>query len=232
MWFMTWIINRLNDISGFFYDLYLDCYTIGWPVEPIGIWFYYLSDWFSKLAWNFGDFSTWVSDVAAKVANILNWTTVWSNIISIVPNLEAIRDWFYSWWVWVDQRVTDWWSSTSTTVIGWIDAAKDWAKLWIDWLDERINSFLVVWSDFVNITWPQFTTQLSSLLAAWSTFITITLPTLPNWLDIDKLINDTLKRWFPFYDGLSRLWDSIAEFFTDPEEWLYKSLDRIIERFW
>jgi len=232
MLFMDWIVQRLNDISGFFYDLYLDCLTAGFPLDVLATWFLYLSGWFSDLAWDFSDFGTWVNEVAAKVADMLSWTTVWSNIISIVPNLEDIRDWFYDWWVSVDLRVTTWWTTTSTTVLDWIDQAKVWAKLWIDDLQDqatalgvRIADLLALIPDVSEIqTWfTDWTGNVSSVITTWWTGALA---------EVSALINSAFVEREPFWAGWQDWRDKVTEFFTDPEDWLYKSLDRIIERFW
>lgn len=232
MWFMNWIVDRLNAVSGFFYELYYDCYYVGWPLDVVGYWCYYLADAFSDLAWDFSDFGTWVNDVAAKVADMLSWTTVWSNIVSIIPNLETIRDWFYSWWLNVYGVVTDWWAATSWTVQAWIDQAGENIMLLVNQVEASLVDLRASWDDFWTITWPAMLLDLGSLRSAWENFLASTLPDLATWSGVGDLVESTLRSWFPFYDDLIALWGDIKAFFTDPEDWLYKSVDRIVERFW
>ncbi len=232
MWFMTWIVDRLNYISDLFYELYIDCNYVGWPLEVLGDWFYWLSDYFSGLAWDFSDFGTWVNDVAAKVTGMLNWTTVWLNIISYVPNLEQIRDWFYNWWSNVTSVITTWWSSTSVTVLAWIDEAKQWTQLWIDYLQDqvtavgtRVDDVLALIPDISDIqAWfTNWTGNVSSVIDTWWT---------STMGDVVALINSAFVIRDDYWRGWQDWRDQVAEFFTDPEDWLYKSADRIVERFW
>jgi len=232
MWFMNWIVDRLITISYWFYDLYYDSYYVGWPLDVLSDWFYSLAVTFSELAWDFSDFGTWVNMVAAKITDLLNWTTVWSNIISIIPNLENLRDWFYSWWLNVYGVVADWWTATSWTVQGWIDTAVENVMLFLNQLEASLVNLRASWDTFWTITWPAMLSDLAGLRTAWGDFIAGILPDLATWTGVGDLIESALRSWFPFYDDLAALWGDIKAFFTDPEDWLYKSADRIIERFW
>ena len=58
-----------------------------------------------------------------------------------------------------------------------------------------------------------------------------------NWwrdrlLDVQGLINSAFVTRDSLWSGWQDLRDKVTEFFSDPEEWLYKAADRIIERFW
>ena len=222
MGFMTSIINALNSVSSWFYQIYLEVYGWVYPFWLAAGFFYQLCSLFNTLAWQFYYFSSWVSDVAAKVAEILNWSTIWSYILSYVPNLTQIRDWFYSWWSNVTSVVTSWWSTTQYTVQGWISTAA-----------QPFNAMLTAWNSFWNSLWPQLTGSFNSLKSAWDNFWGVTFPTLVSfsWLttwwssrlqDVQGLINSSLKTWFPFYDDLVKLWSSLTAFFTNPVEFIWE----------
>lgn len=232
MWFMNWIIDRLNYISGWFYELYYDCYYVGWPLDVLADWFYYLADAFASLAWDFYDFSQWLTDLSNSIAGFLNWTNIWLNILSYVPNLEDIRDWFYNWWLNVYGVVTDWWSSTSTTVLSWIDEAKAWTQIWIDYLQDqvtalgvRIDDVLALIPDVsdIQLWFTNWTGNVISVIGTWWTGALI---------EVQSLIDSAFTEREPFWAGWQEWRAKVTEFFTDPEDWLYKSLDRIVERFW
>lgn len=222
MGFMASIINALNSVSDWFYSIYLEINGWVYPFWQAADFFYQLCLLFNTLAWKFYDFSNWVSDIAGKVVNILNWDTIWSYILSYVPNLVAIRDWFYSWWSNVTSVITGWWSATMVEVLGWIAIAV-----------QPFNSLLAAWANFWNSLWPQLTASFNSLKSAWDNFWLVTLPSLVSFswlttwwesklLDVQGLINSTLKTYFPFYDDLVRLWSDIAEFFTNPVGYIWK----------
>lgn len=232
MSFMTWIVSRLNYIGDFFYELYLECYYAGFPLDILDSWFYAICELFYNLAWDFYDFSEWVNSVQAKVADILSWSTIWSYILSYVPNLIDIRDWFYYWWENVLDVVVSWWSTTYLVVQGWIEIAV-----------EGLDDLKVAWSNFWNITLPELLSNLNSLRAEWDNFWTYTLPNLLDisWLttwwsarliDIQSLIDSAFLLRSSFWEGWQDWRDKVTEFFTDPEDWLYKAADRIVERFW
>ncbi len=204
------IIELFNSVSSSLWSIY---YQIsGWifPFNLISTPFYLLSQFFSFLGWRFSDFFTWINTLSAKVINILSWNTIWSYILSYIPNLEQVRDWFYYWRDWVLQEITGWWHSTTSTVLGWIDIAKQWSKDWIDWLSIKIDNLQV----------------------SWGNFATITLPTLASYTDVNALIRSWLLDYSPFWEGWQDWRGKVTEFFSDPEQWLYDKLDEFFERFW
>jgi len=207
---ITWIIEALNNISSYFYDLYLEFYEFPYPVRYAANWFYWLCKQFNSMAWDFYDFSIWVREISNKITQYLSWSTIWSYITSRIPNLEDIRDWFYNWRDHVWGEIKDFWSDAQTTVKGWIDIASQDLK----WLTGQISS------------------SLDSLRSEWNNFIKVTLPNLADWTGVNSLISSGLTELTPMIEGWQDFRDRVAEFFSDPEEWLYRAFDRIIERFW
>ena len=207
---LNWIIVNLNELSSHLYNAYTEILSWVWPFWYAAEPFYLASSAVSSIAWGFYAFGEWVRDVADKLPSILDWDTIWSYIESYVPNLTQIGDWFYSWVTNVTQLVTDWWDTTKSTVLGWVNEAKQWAKALIDSVESK----------------------LGSLQSAWSVFVVGTLPKLADWSGVDALIKSWFNDFTPFWQGWQDWRDKVIEFFTDPDEWLYKAMDRIIERFW
>lgn len=298
MAFMTWIVNRLNGASDLFYELYIDCYYAGWPLEILSDWFYYISDLFASLAWDFSDFGTWVNTVQAKVSEILTTWDIWTYFQWWFEAAENSWNWVWNatYHIWFE--IEDWWWNTSLTVLDWISDVETWTQTQLNnlqstfntlitdvesWTTTQLNNIQATLTALITDLELWTTTQLNNLQATFNALIgnveswtvtqidnaksailavigdletwTITeintiqsiLTTLIDWaalttwitawwnerlLDIQSLINGTLQAWFPFYDELVALWGDIKLFFTDPEDWLYKSADRIIERFW
>uniref|UniRef100_A0A6M3LUN3 Uncharacterized protein n=1 Tax=viral metagenome TaxID=1070528 RepID=A0A6M3LUN3_9ZZZZ len=229
---MGWISERFAIASGFFYQVYLETLDWVYPFWLISDFFYELAQTCADLSWDFADFSVWVQVITDRITGVLSWDTVWSYILDRVPNLETIRDWFYNITGNILSVVYDWWAETSSTVLDWIDEAKQWARLWIDYLQGQVDELRVMIQDI-----PGAIPDLSNILdwfTDWPGHIHTYIDTW--WTstmgDVQGLIDSSLTTWFPFYDDLVGLWGGIKEFFTDPEDWLYKSLDRIIERFW
>lgn len=222
MQFMTGIITRLNDTSQWFYKIYLNCYTAGWPLDSIASWFYGLSTFFSDLAWYFRDFSQWVSDVSSKIGKYLSWDTIWSYILSYIPNLIQIRDWFYGWVTNVTGVITNWWSATSLTVQGWISAAVG-----------ELTALAGVWSNFWNTLWPQLTTAFNSLKSAWDNFWLVTFPNLVSWdwlttwwnsrlQEVQGLIDTAVRDVAGMAEGWQDMKSDVVTFFQDPVEFIWQ----------
>jgi len=230
--FMGWLISKLNDVSGWFYSIYRTVYDWVWPFWLAADAFYWLSTMFNGIAWDFYYFSVWVDDIANKIVTILSWDTVWSYILTYVPNLEAIRDWFSERWSWFTTEINNWWSETVNIVIGWIDALRDWALFWINYLHGQIYS-LNVKVDQVMRQIPDIT-ELMAWFSNWTGNVTSMINTW--WTgalsEVQSLINSAFIEREPFWAGWQDWRDKVTEFFTDPEDWLYKSLDRIVERYW
>lgn len=210
MFAIAWIIDLLNRISSIFHELYLDCYYALWPLNTIAHWFYYLSTLFNDLAWDFYHFSEWVQVVDERIRYLITFADIEAYFAEFIRIATNAWNWVSNafWNVW--DIVDDWWSVTSWTVRSWIDIALSQTRFWLDYLEARVNE----------------------LTSSWNTFVTVTLPSLPNWPDIDALIKSWFISFSPFWEGWQDWRDDVANFFTDPEDWLYKAVDRIVERFW
>ena len=254
MTFMASIIDWLNTISSYFYDLYVE--VLSWPDPFWRVYapFYFLSTTFSSLAWQFYYFSDWVNDVDYRVSQILDWGTIWSYILSYVPNLVDIRDWFYGWQTAVGGEISGWWYTTQNMVIGWISDVQTWTTAQLNNLQA---AFLTLISDVETWATTQINNAKSAILAIIGDLETWTItevntirdllarlidwPAFTSWitswwndrlLDIQGLIDSAFLARDSLWAGWQDWRDQVAEFFTDPEDWLYKSVDRIVERFW
>lgn len=221
MSFMSPIISALNSVSSWFYEIYLDVNGWVWPFWQAAGFFYQISLLFNTLAWQFYYFWGWVDDVATKVAGILSWSTIWSYILSYVPNLTQIRDWFYGWSSNITSVITIWWYATQTTVTEGITAAV-----------QPFNAMLTAWNNFWNSTWPQLTSSFNGLKAAWDNFWRYTLPNivsfdaLEDWWNgrigaLQGLINSAFTTRASLWEGWQEVRTSVLTFFSDPVEYIW-----------
>lgn len=230
--FLDFIVTRLNQVSSFFYDMYLETYSWAWPFHHISTPLYRVHELFNGLAWDFSNFNIWVSDTVTKLRAILSWDTIWSYILSIIPNIQSLNTWWTNWTGNVWNVVTNWWASTQTLVQGWINDAKQY-------LQTQVNS-LNVWVTNLEADVNELLSQVPSIneiLAWFGNWWANILAKIQGWwnerlIDVNALIDSTLRDWFPFYDELAELWSDIKLFFTDPQQWLYNGLDEFFERFW
>ena len=232
---MSWmnaIVSWLKSCESYFYNAYSEVYGWVYPFWLLSHPLLYVSRAFGWLAYYFSLFNNWLVWAGGEITKILNWDTIRSYILSWFRYLGNLGDLFYYFGQNVLSVVNTWWQSRLQDIQDLINIAT-----------QGFAALKVAWDNFWKVTWPQWTTKLDTVKANWDNFWSFTFPTLVSftWLtiwwnsklkDVDKLTTDKLKEWFPFYNDLIKLWDGIKLFFTDPEEWLYKAADRIIERFW
>lgn len=212
----------------------------------------WLRDLLAGLNWTFMGVNLYIGDAVERAIDLVfDWLTwldsvanqaiaVAEDAFSYVDNLRISLLTFFSQEIDnIRSEISSWWGELSD----WWLAKRAWIHSQIDYATQGLSQLRVSWSNFWTVTWPQWTGEVAGLKANWSNFWTLTFPTLVSftWLgswwgsrltEVDLLISSALRTWFPFYDQLASLWSGIAEFFTDPEEWLYQAADRIIERFW
>jgi hypothetical protein len=216
------IVEALNSVSSFFYSIYTTTLGWVWPFFVVADLFYGLSSLFSTLAWGFSDFFTTFNTLLDSIGGFFSWDEIWSFILSYVPNLPDIRDWFYSWVTNVTGVVSSWWAATWPTVQGWISAAV-----------QPFNTMLTAWSNFWNNTWPQLTSSFNGLKSDWGNFWSQTLPSLVSninletWWntrlkDIDTWIDSKFKDRTPFWGGWQDIRTSVLTFFEDPVEFIWE----------
>lgn len=208
------------------------CYAQYGPIVWLGELFRLLSDWTSAIAGELYTLASWYDYVTGRVAELLTWDNILSYLGTYLDAAINAWNWVSNAWNNVWGIADSWWSSTQYTVKAWIAAAT-----------QGFDALKAAWSNFWNVTWPVWTGKLDYLTAAWNNFWSVTFPTLVSfsWLttwwtarvkDVQGLIDSAFIVREGFWTGWQDWRDKVTEFFTDPEEWLYKSLDRIIERFW
>lgn len=222
MWFLDLIVTYCNNISSFFYSLYLEVRSWWIPASYSAVIFLQLSWMFSYLAWDFYYFNQWVDSTARKLLDILSWSTIKSFILSWLPSLQDAVNWFLARLSWFTTEVTNWWNGTKAIVQGWIDTAKQFLQTQINSLSTLLANLQAAWNEWqlkipsFNEIWSWFTNWWNNTLARIITWGALTA------LQINTLIDSNIKSWFPFYESLSQLWSKVAEFITDPLTWLEK----------
>ena len=231
MQFLNSIVNWLESASDTFYDAYLTVSSWIYPFGLLATPLYSLHQASHYSAYYFNQFSNWLSDASQKLSRILEWTIIRSYILSWLPSLEAISNWFSIRWDWLRQELEAWWLSVKPMVQGWITIAI-----------QGLSVLKVEWANFLATTWKQLEQAFDKLSASWHNFWTVVFPNLVNfqWLDIwwqgklrelNSLIESKLKIWFPFYDDLAEVLNEIKQFFANPIDWIgNKFMDWLEER--
>ncbi len=220
MWFLDNIVEWLDSVAGFFYDAYQEVRGWVWPFYYLQYPLYALYEAFWYITYYFGQFNEWLDWAAGRLAAIFS--------------LEQITAYFRTWidaainaWNWVVNAfqnvwniVDDWWSSAKYAVLAWIDDAKLWFQALLDeanaWL-ARLQSYwdsiagkIPTWDEVVT-WWKSWPGQVWSVITSW-------------WggalLDVMGLIGTAFTERDSWWAGWEDFRDKVAEFFTDPLEFL------------
>jgi len=222
MWFMDQIVAWLNSVSQYFLDAYDEVRGWVFPFYYLAMPLYWLYASFFYISYYFSQFNEWLDWAAGQLSQLLSWGTVWSYILSYVPNLISLRDWFYDWWGSIRAKITDWWSAESVTVRGWIDTAV-----------QPFNSLKSDWDSFWQYTWPGWESIVDSLKSDWDNFWSFTFPNLVSrgWLtawwndrlkDVQSLLDSAFTARASWWEGWQDIRTSVLTFFSDPVEYLWQ----------
>jgi len=230
--FLPAIIAYVLSIASFFLSLKEEVEDWVFPFYYIAPVFLYIADAFARLAYQFERFSDWVDYATDRVKDILNFTQITLALKTWLDYATWAWNWVRNAWYNVRAIVVDWWGTVIPTVYGWIDEAKQWASLQIDSLEKWIANLQADVAELLAQI-----PDVSELTAWFSNWWGNILANLTWWwneklLDINSLFRSWTLELEPFWAGWQDWRDKVVDFFTDPEEWLYKAVDRIIERFW
>jgi hypothetical protein len=222
MGFMTAIINALNSVSSWFYQIYLDVNGWVWPFNLTAGLFYQLCLLFNTLAWRFSDFGSWVNEVAGKVSQILSQADILGMLRTWLTYAENAWSWVVNAYTNVAGIVNAWWSSVSLTVKAWIQAAKDELKSYINSILLVVNSLAAAWDSFkgkiptldqVISWWGNWTGNVTSLLTAWWS---------GRLLEVQALIDGAFKARDSLWAGWQDIRQQVLTFFADPVEYIWE----------
>lgn len=221
MQFMYWIIERLNDVSGFFYSLYLDVSGWGPLFWLAAVIFYQLHIVFAELAWRFMDFSAWVSDVAGKVSQILSPDAIYSYFRYWFDAAINAWDWVVNAFQTIWQTVDIWWSSTWLTVQGYIDAAISGAQALVGQLESWLAVLQSAWDGFKGMI-----PTIDEVISWWGNWTGNVLAFVNTWWEgtiksVQDLITTALKEAEPLWSGWQEIREQVFEFFANPVQWLW-----------
>lgn len=148
------------------------------------------------------------SRINAEIYLVLNRISTWGSILS------------------------DWWSARRQDVKDWIEAAKDLLKDLIDDAWIAIGQINVAWDNFRFNTLPGLVDFDN--IRAWfgEGFKSLSDWWAARWQQIREANEAEIK---PIRDEVNRhtTWlDLVREFFADPQQFLYDTMLKVIERFW
>lgn len=232
MGFIDSIFSLVWDIASWFYQLYYesqDIPIVGGALSSIFLAIY-------RVVWSLltpiAHFSDWVNDVSLKVSSILSQADIFSLLRTWLTYAENAWGWIVNAWQNVTGIINTWWSSASQVVMVWVNDAKQYAASLVSGLSSIVLNLQTAWESFRGKI-----PSLDEVILWWGNWSGNVLVFINDWwagrlLDIQGLISSSLKPWEDLFNFWGEFGKSIKLFFTDPEDWLYKAADRIIERFW
>lgn len=223
-----WFINARD----FFIWLAIESYSAFYIPNAIGDLFNSLSTFCHNVAVYLWDVARWYDDVTSKIANLLTYSNIYSYFKSYFDYAINAWNWITNAWSNVTDIINIWWSTSKLTVQSWIDTAISGAQGLVGQLEAWVSNLQSAWDDFKSMI-----PSISEILAWFANWWGKILANIISWgaltgLEIQALINTATKEILTPAQPLIDLKDSIVEFFVDPEDWLYKAVDRIFERFW
>jgi len=174
-------------------------------------------------SWTESQLNSFRDEILAIVADVESWTiTQLNNLLAtfnlLITDVEA----------WTTTQLNNL-SSTFNTLISDV-------RLWTTAQINNARDFLtILMGDLEN--WTQ--AQINTIQATLTTLID--WPALTSWvttwwsdrvIEVGAWINSAFIERESFWAGWQDIRDKVFEFFDDPEQFLYKMVDRIIERFW
>lgn len=154
--------------------------------------------------------TSWFSSIYSTISNWFNQVYQWT--LSLYDSLHArVTGWINQVYAWGQTLI----NSLRNTVTSWINQVYQWGQAQFITLQNTV----VGWINQVY-SWGQ--TQINVASNEWSAKLT----------QLDSWFQTQLAQINEAFGWINNFRDSVEDFFTDPEQWLYDRLDSFFERFW
>jgi len=230
--FVDRIFSLVWDIYEFFIELSYEAQDI-WVVGPaISGWFYSVARACFSLLTPIAHFRDWTVSIELQLIDMITWESIQGMLSEVWNLLEPIQDWLDNVWTNVYQIVNTWWTDKVLEVQALIDLAIEAVVSAVNNLSTAVNNLSIAWAAFKGKI-----PTLDEVIAWWSNWPGELLSVINSWwtgkvLEVQALINTAFVTRQSFWAGWQELRDQVLEFFSDPEDWVYKRLDSFFERFW
>ncbi len=221
MWFLNYIVEWLNSVTGYFYDAYQEVIGWVWPFYLLYLPLYFLYRAFAYITYWFGQFNEWLDWAAGRIDAILSSWDIWSYFKPWFGYATDAWNWVANAFLNVWHIVENWWSEAQYIVQGWIADASNWLQELIA-ASERGLAFLresIQWffDNMLTINeiiqwWKDWLGKIAAALIRWG-FATL--------LDVTGLIASAFLEREGFWAGWQDFRGKVADFFTDPLEFLW-----------
>lgn len=207
---MGWISQRFADASEALYLAYLNVLGISFVGETLAVPFLWLARICADLSWDFYYFNEVVNHIIDRIADILNFSDIYSYF-------ETYFNYAVTAWSWVRNA----WDNIKGAVGDLIDIAKQGLEGLIDIATAGLDSLRVEWDNFWTVTFP--TLVSFDWLGIWWN---------DQLIELDFWFRSELQELAPFWEGWQEARDKVIDFFNDPLQWFYDRLEEFFDRYW
>jgi hypothetical protein len=230
--FFYYLQNFFGKISAQFATWALTAYGYGDLFAWIGDACVAISDFFAQVSGFFYDAWSWWDNLTDTIARFITQSWLYDFMSDPLAKINQLWTWFLDRWSNVEVIILGWWEGTKTLVNDFIAALIAEATAWITERLDELGVVKVAWDNFWTITWPVLQDNLSPD-AIWRSI----LYRLEEWgIGKDQAMSDGMDAKInPLIAEVEHhtTWlDTIKELFEDPEEWLVKKIEAMLERFW
>jgi len=208
--FINGIISLFATVAEWFYGIWQTTKEWIWPFHLISEPFYSIAHSFDWIVFHFLDFRDWIAWATDRATEVLSSIDIYAFFKDYFDKAVDAYNWVAHLWKNIFVIIGSWWDTVRPDVLGWIAIAT-----------QDLTRLRTQWDYFWTVLYPK-SVNWDEFLSWWNTEIR----------ELQGLINSSIKELEPLWAGWQEWKGKVTEFFTDPEDWLYKAVDRIIERFW
>lgn len=221
---LPWIGNIFSfvwDISDWFLSAYQEVSGWIWPFYYLQYPLYGIYRVLKSMLTPITHFWEWAEDIATKVSQVFDLDQITAYFRTWIDYASDAWTWVYNatWNVW--NIVDNWWSSTRLVVLAWIDERVSVVRALIDQANVWLAELQSYWDYIVGKipTWDEVATW-------WSNWAGNVLAVITGWwtgalIEVQSLIDTAFVERESWWAGWSDFRHQVAEFFTDPLEFLW-----------
>lgn len=232
---MDWLIS----VYSAFASLAVKCYQFatslegwGWPVNKLAPFFNAIGGIFQTIYNGLVSFYFWARNLDDRIKNFITTVDLWSLLSSPLSQLAQLWGWFLDRVNSIRGIVDQWWVARKWKLQEWVRTLVSGVSAAITDLQRLFNG--------LSVAWESFKVDLLSLIPSWTElrdFINTQLNAIKDWFAVQRqaISGEIEANVKPIRDQVNKQssWlDLIKAFINDPEDFLYKAVDRVIERFW
>jgi len=193
--------------------------------------------------WLVDTWDTAVENVSAVVDTVINtFDDVWDTVVGYVsPVVDTIINTFDDVWDTTVEQVPEVIDTVIETVTSAGSTVYDSVSNVYNTVTNYISNIYNTVNNYITNTYNTVTNNISNTYQTLTTAITqvigLTIENVNEWWTaraawVERLVDTRFALIAPTFNAMGAIINGFNEFFTDPEDWLYKRFDKIIERFW